>query len=898
MKKEEVFCLFEKLILYSPIIILILSYILKFFWLRFSIFVDELISGDKIKYFSHILFWSIISYIYWVCHQYEILIFQTSDNNLDLVSLVSLVLTIWASYGVYIGFLQFMAGYDNKEKGTYLGYHKMDFLTKSNVWYHLTNCWEFFGSLLLSIVIPIIVKFNTSVDIRYQYLWQAIVGFLLILFIFLLKFSLKVVKITIFINKNTDGGLKEVIKSDIENRYNKYFNKLIKQKFSYGARESYFRQVKMDLSNIDNNTDKIIFLNVVYFANSSSKIIDKIEGYKEWDIVNYKSFIKEKYDLISHNNCEDDKLISFAISLFKLDVQIFDKLIKKDIRWIEIDNSFESIGITREKEVLGVEYNPKVRRLGINWYEYSKINNIHFCIFEILAEMAKNKLAISQLVNLIQERFSQNFSRGSYWETNNTDKLFVFEKSISDSSLLISKEDFKRIEKIDVFYSSTYPEIESNSDTSNIYFLLHSNIIKIDFHFKNGGQYYVKRNEIRDYYNEYEEKVWNILFDKYSYSDDLSDVFLPNLREPEIILDSFGDRDEIVIRDYDNKLGYSRICFKYLTDNYDYVDSSTSNFTNLLEIVKTMSVNYRGAFALYQLLYPENRNWDSSVENYLEILSEVLSSRREERGKIYNDIVSIITEIEYGKGLDEKVLGKVFETKDIELIDDEFLKDFKGIPNLKLIVVQSILSTHTYGFRSIELQDRWEKQDLVEQYIRGLSITPNLFPSYTDDNKTLNSSMSEFLLKNMELLTSYDFGKLPLSSLLLFEKLLHRKWWGDNKHDEQEFMVNLIKEKVEYRLSGYRYNLDRSLLKFFTLKLIEGQGNQYLRIVNEKDFKKEFKFSLLNHLKRNQLTLDMYLDGITDELKKYDCIMIGIYERELIKREVEKIIFSNYFSLE
>ncbi|HGI4216865.1 TPA: hypothetical protein ACJSQK_000671 [Streptococcus agalactiae] len=892
------FCLYEKLILYSPIIILILSYILKFFWLRFSIFVDELISGDKIKYFSHILFWSIISYIYWVCHQYEILIFQTSDNNLDLVSLVSLVLTIWASYGVYIGFLQFMAGYDNKEKGTYLGYHKMDFLTKSNVWYHLTNCWEFFGSLLLSIVIPIIVKFNTSVDIRYQYLWQAIVGFLLILFIFLLKFSLKVVKITIFINKNTDGGLKEVIKSDIENRYNKYFNKLIKQKFSYGARESYFRQVKMDLSNIDNNTDKIIFLNVVYFANSSSKIIDKIEGYKEWDIVNYKSFIKEKYDLISHNNCEDDKLISFAISLFKLDVQIFDKLIKKDIRWIEIDNSFESLGITRKKEVLGVEYNPKVRRLGINWYEYSKINNIHFCIFEILAEMAKNKLAISQLVNLIQERFSQNFSRGSYWETNNTDKLFVFEKSISDSSLLISKEDFKRIEKIDVFYSSTYPEIESNSDTSNIYFLLHSNIIKIDFHFKNGGQYYVKRNEIRDYYNEYEEKVWNILFDKYSDSDDLSDVFLPNLREPEIILDSFGDRDEIVIRDYDNKLGYSRICFKYLTYNYDYVDSSTSNFTNLLEIVKTMSVNYRGAFALYQLLYPENRNWDSSVENYLEILSEVLSSRREERGKIYNDIVSIITEIKYGKGLDEKVLGKVFETKDIELIDDEFLKDFKGIPNLKLIVVQSILSTHTYGFRSIELQDRWEKQDLVEQYIRGLSITPNLFPSYTDDNKTLNSSMSEFLLKNMELLTSYDFGKLSLSSLLLFEKLLHRKWWGDNKHDEQEFMVNLIKEKVEYRLSGYRYSLDRSLLKFFTLKLTEGQGNQYLRIVNEKDFKKEFKFSLLNHLKRNQLTLDMYLDGIADELKKYDSVMIGIYEKELIKREVEKIIFENYLSLE
>ena len=180
-----------------------MSYILKFFWLRFSIFVDELISGDKIKYFSHILFGSIVGYIYWVCYQYKISLFQFNSNNLDLVSLFSLVLSIWASYGVYVGFLQFMAGYDNKENGTYLGYQKMDFLTKRNVWYHLTNSWEFFGSLLLSIVIPIIVKFNTSVDIRFQYIWQAIVGFLLILFIFLLKFSLKVAKITIFINKKS-----------------------------------------------------------------------------------------------------------------------------------------------------------------------------------------------------------------------------------------------------------------------------------------------------------------------------------------------------------------------------------------------------------------------------------------------------------------------------------------------------------------------------------------------------------------------------------------------------------------------------------------------------------------------------------------------------------------------
>lgn len=132
----------------------------------------------------------------------------------------------------------------------------------------------------------------------------------------------------------------------------------------------------------------------------------------------------------------------------------------------------------------------------------------------------------------------------------------------------------------------------------------------------------------------------------------------------------------------------------------------------------------------------------------------------------------------------------------------------------------------------------------------------------------------------------------------MLEKLLHWKWWRDEKHDEKEFMVNIIKEKAEYRLSGYKYSLDGSLLKFFTLKLTEGQGNQYLRIVNDKDYKEDFKFALLNYLKRNQLTLDTYLDGIADELKNYDSVMIGIYEKELIKKEVEKIIFENYLSFE
>lgn len=68
-------------------------------------------------------------------------------------------------------------------------------------------------------------------------------------------------------------------------------------------------------------------------------------------------------------------------------------------------------------------------------------------------------------------------------------------------------------------------------------------------------------------------------------------------------------------------------------------------------------------------------------------------------------------------------------------------------------------------------------------------------------------------MENIELLTHAEFSQLPLSSLLLFEKLLHRNWLGDDKRDEQEFMVNLIKEKPKNKLSGDRYSLYNSLFK-------------------------------------------------------------------------------------
>lgn len=495
--------------------------------------------------------------------------------------------------------------------------------------------------------------------------------------------------------------------------------------------------------------DKIKFLKITYNNSKNKEILKKMSNFNKKGIANYKDFIKGKYDIIAEvdakidfeNDHERDKLIELTIFLIK----DFDSLIKEDKQWIENNYRYEKPhGIRNDNfNKWGVEYDEKIRRLLNN---PSKIDNIHIYMFESIAKMAKNKQQISKLVDLIQKKNYQSDIVDDYCETDEVDKLFNFEKTVSISNLRIPKNKIKTVKKLKVIKSDNFNNTVRESN-SIIYFTLNPKILKVTFYFKNGKEYYIKRNEIRDYYDEYEKKAWNILFEKYKASDNISNISLPNLRESEIIEYSFGD-NSISIRDYDNKINYSEKCFNYLTSQYSYIDSNNPKFKNLLRIVKTMSVKFRGAFALHQLLHPENYEWDSSVENYVEILSEVFSSSKEKKEKIYSDMVTIINHINDDNHVSKKVLEEIFSRKEDKLIDDKFFKDFKNISKLKLITVQSILSDNMYSFRKLSLENRTDKRILIKQYIIGLSITPNIFSVYKyDKNRTLNSSMNEFLYK-------------------------------------------------------------------------------------------------------------------------------------------------------
>ena len=72
------------------------------------------------------------------------------------LSVLTLVVAVWTMYGIYIGFLQFMVSYTNKENGVYLGYQKMMFLAKRNETYHFVNSYRFLVLLIASVILPIV----------------------------------------------------------------------------------------------------------------------------------------------------------------------------------------------------------------------------------------------------------------------------------------------------------------------------------------------------------------------------------------------------------------------------------------------------------------------------------------------------------------------------------------------------------------------------------------------------------------------------------------------------------------------------------------------------------------------------------------------------------------------
>ena len=810
---------------------------------------------EKLIPYGGLVFCLIVLYVTHISRYYKISVFN------DFSDAIQLVLTIWTAFGIYVGFLQFAAGYENKENGTYLGYQKMDFLTSSNLWYNIANSTTFLIALCLSIIIPIFLEKNTHFEIltvKLHYLWQGIISGLLILFMNLLAFSLYIAQVTIEINKKSDKGLENFIEYSIKSEYEKYFKKLKTDKFSARSRERYFRKLSNDLSRIETTENKIEFLKIV-LNKVSIALLDSAGTFDESDRKAYKCFLNERYSIPFYENDKGVEVATFLLELYESDMSVFDTLIEKNNEWLKFEYEIKEDPMAKinkhigkksefkDKSELTVKCNYREKRVYYNWGDEQ--NNLHISIFRRILELSNDEEFLNKVAKFLVSKNRNNFTN-MYWKVQSNYNLDHFDVSQSSAEMTFSK---KKVNKITCLIDEAgYIPTSTDGDTLTIRF--DNKLLSVEILLKDKKNIMILRNEVKDYYDDFTEEAWSLLFEKYKHSQTKSIKILPKLREPE----RYSDK----IRDIDNKIPYSRICFNYLSQKYDKNNSEESENQYLMNVVKSMTKEYQVAFSLNQLLPDKEVVWNKSIEDYY-LISESLLCKKES-----NENISSILSI---SSINLKL--KKFEDGKSKFIQH-------GANYLGYLLVKNLISDTKFYPQRNEL-DGLLKREIIFIYLSGLSLTPKIFSFQKHDE--INSYMQSLISESEDIKQIRFIKKLPVVSLLCIEMYYNSQSLLKKEKNSENFMIELIKKGKSYEI------FSPSILKFLTLKVIKSE--EYLTLFNDSKFRKEYGLRLLNHLNSNDLSLNLYLEEIREELNFSGSEKLGDIKIELIKKKLENIIF-------
>lgn len=153
----------------------------------------------------------------------------------SLIEILGFSIAILGLYGIYIGFLQYLT--DHNEGNMFLGKSKVNYLINKEVWYQITQTRFFISILLIMVFVPLLVKLDSAIyNFQAQNnlvndltkIWQTSIILLLLIYLFLLKMSLKIIYITLLMKTGSDSGLQFVMKEEIKGTYRKAFWKSYK----------------------------------------------------------------------------------------------------------------------------------------------------------------------------------------------------------------------------------------------------------------------------------------------------------------------------------------------------------------------------------------------------------------------------------------------------------------------------------------------------------------------------------------------------------------------------------------------------------------------------------------------------------------------------------------------
>ncbi|WP_019791262.1 hypothetical protein [Streptococcus sobrinus] len=143
-----------------------------------------------------------------------------SKSNIEIIGFIVAILSM---YGVYIGFLQYLTS--DEKSNFYLGRNKLNYLLEKSFWYYTTQSKTFLFLLFSTILIPLLVKLGAIGYYReLSIVWQTSYFLLLVIYIFLLKMSLYIIRVALLIKAKYDENLKLNMRKEIQKDYSEMFD--------------------------------------------------------------------------------------------------------------------------------------------------------------------------------------------------------------------------------------------------------------------------------------------------------------------------------------------------------------------------------------------------------------------------------------------------------------------------------------------------------------------------------------------------------------------------------------------------------------------------------------------------------------------------------------------------
>ena len=768
--------------------------------------------------------------------------------NKSNVELLGFIVSIFGMYGIYIGFLQYLAG--DVKADTYRGESKVNYLIGQSFWYHVTQSKIFILMLLAAIIIPVTVKLNTAFIKELTILWQTSYMLLLVIYIFLLSMSLYIIRVALLMKTKDDENLKYNMRKQIQEDYTETFWLIYRNRSVY-VNDFLKNKLTRDFAKLDVNEYEEFVTNIFnldYFdtRNLYWTILNKTERgfeltrtqrFRNKLLLDDRSWLetyqdKNEYDLRQEWKSFYKYFRTFIFEKWKFlkqyrdnfSVENWKNLILEDLKIID-----RIVTNDPTLESLKIEYPEKGETRFVRFHR-DENNNVREFLFKVLINKEDINLDglfedVKQEIQNYKENKTDHFYRYTY-DFLKFRLVTILDKH-ENGDVNISLPEFKRLSDYDVFQNGQRNDYENS--------MLYS---KICFN-------YLDRGRIEDFNQSKIEKSGNV-----------------ELRKQKI-----------------------------------------------KNLILSMNEEYRLAFMLYQLFYTDHTQWDGNLGFYDIGITQIMSYDEQYHYYLFNQAKKIIiSETDIDHRITESFLKKLWDTRDNMIKDFSWFDQFGEqhlMSDFKILYVQWLLTRKEYPRaesrfnierefpikvckslvgkikgkenRKISVKDlKWRiryKKERISCFCRDyLLLTDQLTTIFTKESyshKQNNVQISvEYLLHSGKVNLSDVIGNISVVSLFRLEWILRWNYYQytrESNYTSRTFFDTMTSN------SRYYWSGGDGILEFYIVKIID---NFYHDLYQDREFIDGFKYHLESQLNSLNKTVEEYVESIAKKISGINNISI------------------------